>query len=72
VTPGADRRRREARSAGTGTPGEIAARAIAVGILANTLLKLTIVLIVGRRPFVVRAAAPLAAMAIALAALTLG
>jgi uncharacterized membrane protein (DUF4010 family) len=60
------------RNAGTGTSAEIAARAIAVGILANTLLKLAIVLIVGRQRFVLRAAAPLAAMAIALAALTLG
>jgi uncharacterized membrane protein (DUF4010 family) len=58
-----------ARSAATGTPLEIAARAIALGILANTLLKLTITLAVGRGAFAPRAALPLAAISVALAVL---
>jgi uncharacterized membrane protein (DUF4010 family) len=61
-----------ARSAATGTAAEIAARAIALGILANTLLKLAIAVVVGRRRFALRAAVPLGAMAVALAGLALG
>jgi uncharacterized membrane protein (DUF4010 family) len=57
------------RSAATGTSVEIAARAIVLGILANTLLKAAIALVVGEGRFVPRAALPLAALSVALAAL---
>ncbi len=60
-----------ARSAATGTPAEIAARAIALGILANTLVKLAIAVTVGRGPFARRAALSLAAISVALAAVAL-
>lgn len=58
-----------ARSAATGTPVDIAARAITLGILANTLVKLAITLAVGRGSFAPRAAVPLAAISVALAVL---
>jgi uncharacterized membrane protein (DUF4010 family) len=60
-----------ARSAATGTPVVIAARAIALGILANTLVKLAIAVTVGRGPFARRAALSLAAISVALAAVAL-
>ena len=45
---------------------ELAARAIAIGIVANTLLKIVIALVVGRGRFARDAAIPLAAMGVAL------
>jgi uncharacterized membrane protein (DUF4010 family) len=48
---------------------EIAARAIATGVLSNTLLKLTLVFVVGRGLFRGAAATGLAAIAVALAAM---
>jgi uncharacterized membrane protein (DUF4010 family) len=57
-----------ARSAATGTPSDIAARAILLGILANTLLKSAIALVVGEGRFVPRTVVPLVVMSVALAA----
>jgi uncharacterized membrane protein (DUF4010 family) len=55
-----------ARSAASGVSVELAARAIAIGIVANTLLKVVIALVVGRGRFARDAAIPLAAMGVAL------
>jgi uncharacterized membrane protein (DUF4010 family) len=60
-----------ARSAATGTPGDVAARAIALGILANTLVKLGIALVIGRGRFALNAGLPLGAIAAILGALVL-
>ena len=51
----------------TGTPPAVAAQAVTVGILANTLVKLGIALVIGRGRF-----RPLAAAGLALMALVLG
>jgi uncharacterized membrane protein (DUF4010 family) len=48
-----------------GLAPDVAARAIAIGILANTALKMTIALTLGRHAFRRRAGASLAAMAAA-------
>jgi uncharacterized membrane protein (DUF4010 family) len=48
-----------------GLPADVASRAIAIGILANTALKMTIALTFGRYTFRRRAGASLAAMAAA-------
>jgi len=52
----------------SGTPAQVAAEAVAVGILANTVVKLTIALALGRGRFRPLAGAGLAAMALALGA----
>lgn len=52
-----------AKSASEGIPAEIAARAVAIGILSNTLLKLAVTLAVGRAEFRRLATATLAAVA---------
>ena len=46
----------------------MAAQALTIGITSNTLVKLTIALVVGRGPFRLRAAAGLAVMAVVLGA----
>jgi uncharacterized membrane protein (DUF4010 family) len=54
-------------------PADVAASAIALGIVSNTMLKIGLTLAIGRRDFWVRTALPLAAMAIAgLIALAVG
>ena len=56
-----------ARAAAGGTALDVAARAIAIGILANTGLKLALALALGRGPFRARAAAALGAIGVAVA-----
>jgi len=56
-----------ARNAGATIPPEIAARAIAIGILSNTLLKAAVATIVGVGAFRLRTVRALAAVALALA-----
>jgi uncharacterized membrane protein (DUF4010 family) len=55
-----------AQRATSGTPVEIAAAALTLGILANTIVKTAIALVVGRGPFRVFATLGLAAMAASL------
>jgi uncharacterized membrane protein (DUF4010 family) len=52
----------------SGTPAHVAAQAVTVGVLANTLVKLSMALALGRGRFRPLAAAGLAFMALALAA----
>ena len=54
-----------ARGAATGIPVELAARAIAMGVLANNVLKLTVAIALGQPGFRRIAAGSLAAMALA-------
>jgi uncharacterized membrane protein (DUF4010 family) len=61
-----------ARSAAAGVPLDLAARAIAVGIVANTLLKIVIALAVGRGRFAWQATVPMAAMGVALGLMVAG
>jgi hypothetical protein len=61
-----------ARSAASGVPLDLAARAVAVGIVANTLLKIVIALAVGRGRFAWQAAVPMAAMGVALGLMLAG
>lgn len=56
-----------ARAAGAGLPLEVAARAIATGLMANTALKLVLAMVLGARGFRNLVAAGLAGMAVALA-----
>jgi uncharacterized membrane protein (DUF4010 family) len=55
-----------ARGASSGIPLEVAARAVAVGLLANTLLKMSVTLAVGRARFRRLAGVSLAAMALSI------
>ena len=55
-----------AQRATSGTPVEVAAAALTVGILANTLVKTSIALVVGQGPFRLFATLGLAAMAASL------
>jgi uncharacterized membrane protein (DUF4010 family) len=57
-----------ARLTTSGTAALVAAQALTIGITANTFVKLTIALVVGRGPFRLRAAAGLAVMAAVLGA----
>jgi uncharacterized membrane protein (DUF4010 family) len=57
-----------ARGAAADIPVDVAARAVAVGILANTALKLAVVLVVGVSRFRALGVPALAAMAVASAA----
>jgi uncharacterized membrane protein (DUF4010 family) len=57
-----------ARGAATGIPEEVAARAIATGMLANTALKIGVVLAVGRAGFRAPAALSLGAMIVVIGA----
>ena len=57
-----------ARTAAAGVAPEVAAQAIAIGILANSLLKLGLALIYGTPAFRRLASAALGAMAVAIAA----
>ena len=61
-----------ARSAASGVSLDLAARAIAIGIVANTLLKLSIAVVVGRGRFARDAAIPLAVMGVALGLMLTG
>jgi hypothetical protein len=56
-----------ARLTTSGTAAEIAARAVTIGIIANTATKLVITLVVGRGSF-----RPLAAIGLTLMGLSLG
>jgi uncharacterized membrane protein (DUF4010 family) len=57
--------------AGASVPPAAAAQAIAVGIAANTVLKLAIALVVGKRPFTRRVSVALLGMVLALIAAAL-
>jgi uncharacterized membrane protein (DUF4010 family) len=57
-----------AQRAAAGTPGSVAAAALTVGILANTLVKMTLAFTVGRGRYRVLAGGGLAVMAVTLAA----
>jgi uncharacterized membrane protein (DUF4010 family) len=57
-----------AQRANANTPATVAARALTLGILANTLVKTTIALVVGRGGYRVRTAIGLASLAVALGA----
>jgi uncharacterized membrane protein (DUF4010 family) len=56
-----------ARSAATGMPLDVAARGLAVGLIANTGLKLTVALVLGSLPFKKVVAASLSAMIVGMA-----
>jgi uncharacterized membrane protein (DUF4010 family) len=56
-----------ARAAGGTAPPDLAARALAVGVLANTVVKLSVVLAVGTPPLRRSAGGALVALAVALA-----
>lgn len=53
------------RSVGTGTSVELACRSILMGVIANSLMKAGIAMVVGERRFGWQTAASLAAMALA-------
>jgi uncharacterized membrane protein (DUF4010 family) len=57
-----------AQSASAGVTAHVAARAIAIGILANTILKTGLILVLGTRPFRTASVGVLAAMMTALVA----